>query len=477
MVSSKTPSRSMPAAGEVRAALVDLLGPERVRADAALEGVLVASATSVDEVREVLAVARTSRVPILARAGDLDTAGLTAPTGGGILLDLSGMNRVVEVNHSERYAVVEPGVTWRRLDARLVEDGGDLALPTAATPAHLSVWSSIVMDGVGTGTSLGQGTLGEAVWGVEAVGAAGDLVRTGVGSVTGGWWGRGPLPDLTGLFLGWHGATGLVTRIALSLRKRKRYQRRLVLPASTRRVAIAGAIRAAREGLFDEALVLPWSLPRLLLGVRGALRRDATEPEAYLHIDFTADTRPELEYKRLRLGQALSRASRRGGDFDEPVTLDALARGSDRLRGLSDLPLKLPDPEPGERWSILGCHGPTSKLVDAADEVEAAYVSAGLMPTVMVRPVHGGHFGIVHAVSAVHRDPDADLGALRAAQGRALEALLALGFLPHRFSPELGRTVVARMHPGSQRVAMRLKRLLDPEGLLDPSRWGLPAPA
>ncbi len=472
-MTSKTRSRS-PDTPELRAALVDLLGSDRVRADEALEDVVVASVTSTEEVQGVLAIARTRHLPLLARSGDLDTAGLAAPAGGGVVLDLTPMNRVVEVDHSERYAVIEPGVTWRRLDARLLEDGGDLALPTLATPGRLTVWSSIVMDGIGTGTSLGQGTLAGILRGVEAVGAAGDVVRTGVGSVTTGWWGRGPLPDLTGLFLGWHGATGLVTRIALSLKPRKRYQRRLVIPASTRRVAIAGAIRATREGLFEEASVLPWALPRLLLGVRGALRPDPSEPEAYLHIDLTAETRPELEYKRLRLGQALSRATRRGGRFDEPVTLAALGHGAAGLKSLDDLPLRLADPGEGERWSILGCYGPTAKLVDAVDEVEAAYVAAGIMPTVLVRPVHGGHYGILHAVSAIRRDPGADREPLRAAQARALEAVLALGFLPHRFSRELGRTVVARMHPGSQRLAMRLHRLLDPDGILDPAQWGLP---
>lgn len=476
-MSPKKPTRKPHELKSVQAALVDFLGEARVEVSTDLPNVLVASATSIAEVQGALAVARQHKTPLLPRAGHIDTLALRAPEQGGILLNLSGMNRILEVNHSERYAVIEPGVTWRQLARRLVEDGGDLAVPTAAAPEGLSVWASSLMDGAG-GLSLAHGALGELVWGVEAVLTSGELVRTGVGSVTEAWWGRGPLPDLTGLFLGWRGATGLVTRLAVSLRPRRRHLRRLLIPATTRRVAIAAGIRLAREGLFDETSVLPWNLPRLLLGVDGNAGRHASEPEAFLHVDFTADTRPELEYKRLRLANALSRASRRGGHFDEPMTLASLASMSTRLMGLGDLPLRLALSGPDDQLSVLGCYGPTSKLVDGAQRIEEAYQHSGLMPTLLVHPVRGGHFGVLHAVvrGEPGRDSDPD-HPVRSAQARALDNLVGLGFLPHRYPPDLATMIFARMHPGSQRLALRLKRLLDPEAILDPGKWGLPVPA
>lgn len=478
-MSGERPFRSLPRPEDVRRALVDLLGEDRVHEERGLDGVFVASAVSVDDVQGVLAVARRHRIPLLARPGDLDTSRLTAPAGGGILLDVGGMNRVLEVNHSERYALVEPGVTWRRLQRRLDEDGHDLALPTAAVPRGLTIWSSAVLGGT-QGLSLAHGALGESVWGIEAVTAEGELVRSGSGSMGGaesGWWGRGPLPDLTGLFLGWRGATGVITRLAVSLRPRKRYLRRLLFPATTRRTAIAGAVRAAREGLFDEATVLSWALPRLLLGVRGPLVRHPGEPEAYLHIDFTADTRPELEYKRLRLANALNRATRRGGAFDEPLVLEDLAGLAPALSSLHDLPLRLPPPLEGERWSFLGGYGPTSRLVDGAERVEGALRGRELPTAVLIRIVQGGHYGLLHAFAPVRRHADKDLARVLDAQREALEEVLSLGFVPHRFAPELGEQVYARVHGGSHALTNRVRALLDPDALLDPGRWGLPVPA
>jgi len=391
-----------------------------------------------------------------------------------------GMNRVLEVNHSERYAVIEPGVTWLELASRLVDEGHDLDLPTAAAPAHLSVWASSLMDGAG-GLALSHGGLARLVWGVEAVLVSGELIRTGAGSSATGWWGRGPNPDLTGLFLGWRGATGLVTRLAISLRARKRYRRRLLIPASTRRLATAGAIRLSREGFFDDSAVLPWTLPRYLLGIRGPMKRAPGEAEAFLHVDFSAETLPEFEYKRLRLSNALAQSSRRGGHFEHPIELEAFASMSPALAGIHDLPLRLVIHErEGEMLSGLGFHGPTSGLVDLAAQLEEAFEAEGLCPILMVRPVHGAHFGILHAFAFCSCDEAEDpeqLERLRKVQTRAMEEALELGYLPHRFPPELSHLVNARTHPGSHRLALRLRRLLDAEGLLDPERWGMIRPA
>ncbi len=458
----------------LRNALVDFLGEARVGEDAHLDGVLVASVRSVSDVEGVLAVARQMRIPVRPRAAGLDSLNLTAPPSGGILLDLRGMNRILEVNHSERYALIEPGVTWRQLYKRLAEEGGDLALPTAATPRGLSVWASTFLDG-SADASLVQGALPEKVWGVEAILSSGEAVRTGSGAMSSGWWGRGPLPDLSGLFIGWQGATGIVTRLSVSLRPRLKHVRRLLFPASSRRAAIAAAIRLAREGLCDEAAVLPWTLLRRVFSVEGALVRQPGEPEAYLHVDWSAETLPELEYKRLRLGQNLVRAARRGGSFDEPVDLVALAGLTPALKRLRDLPLRLPLGGAGlEAAAAVACYGPISRLVDGADVLDEAAAAHGVGAAVVIRPMRGAHHGMLHAVLGGYQTGEPE--AVHGATARALERLMGLGFVPHRFPTELSRLVFSHLHPGTQRLALRLRRLLDPQGVLDPVPWGLPAP-
>ena len=453
-------------------ALIELLGEARVRGEPHLPGVFVASIRSAEEVRELLAVARRFRLPIRPHAAGLETTLLKPPAGGGILLDLRGMNRILEVNHSERYALVEPGVTWRQLYKRLAEDGGDLALPTAATPRGLSVWASTFMEGA-AGAALVRGALPEKIWGVEAILSSGETVRTGSAALVEGWWGRGPLPDTSGLFLGWQGATGVVTRLSVSLRPQHRHFRRMLVPASTRRVAIAAAIRLAREGLFDESTVLPWLLFRRTFGVEGPLKRHPGEPESYLHVDLTADTLPELEYKRLRLSQNLVRAARRGGSFDEVVDLNLLSRVAPMLKPLRDLPLKLPLGEASSLRAVaVGCQGPISRLVDAADLVEEAAGAEGVSACTVVRPMRGAHFGVLHVAFDGGTD---GVAAAETAAERAVERLLPLGFVPHRYPPRCARLVGAKLHAGTKRLSLRLRRLLDQEGLLDPAAWGLPA--
>ena len=125
----------------VRAGLVDFLGEERVRPHDHLEGVLLASVRSVQDVQGVLAVSRQHKVPVLPSTGGLSRHDVEAPEDGGVIVSLSTMNRILEVNHSERYAVLEPGVTWKKLALRLSEDGGDLILPTAAAPPRRQAYA------------------------------------------------------------------------------------------------------------------------------------------------------------------------------------------------------------------------------------------------------------------------------------------------------------------------------------------------
>jgi FAD/FMN-containing dehydrogenase len=482
-MSTKNSIRSVPALTTVAQALGGAVGAVRVRADAE-RSLLHVRAASTDDVRSVVAVAARYAIPVLPRAPGLDTAAITPPAEGGIVLDLSAMNRVLEINHSERYAVVEPGVSWRSLDERLLEDGADLALPVPAAPAQIGPWTSCLVDGA-EGRGLALGHVGQLVWGVEAVLPSGEIVRTGVRATGEGWWGRGPHPDLTGLFGRWQGATGVVTRLSVSLTHRRRHVRRLLLPASTRRVAVAAAIRLARTGLFEETQVLPWALMRLLLGVDAPDGRHPEEPDAWLQVDFHADTFPELEYKRVRLAQALARASRRGGTFDDPLPLKSLADVSPGLDPLEDLPLCLSLDGRGvgthgggtrdAGLRVLGFHGPIAALVDGAGEAEAAYAARRLTPSVLVRPVPGGYHGILHVLlSTAGSQTPADL--VRAAETDALDRLSALGFVTHRHPPELGELVLSRVDAGARALADRLRRALDPDGLLDPVRWGLPPP-
>ncbi|MGC1122431.1 MAG: FAD-binding oxidoreductase, partial [Candidatus Methanofastidiosia archaeon] len=66
---------------------------------------------SVEEIQKILIYANEHKIPVTPQSKGLSGGTATPTIPGGILLDLSRMNKIIEVDTDSRYMVVEPGVT------------------------------------------------------------------------------------------------------------------------------------------------------------------------------------------------------------------------------------------------------------------------------------------------------------------------------------------------------------------------------
>ena len=80
-------------------------------------------ARSTAEVQQVVAACAELRVPVVARGAGTGLSGGANAVDGGIVLDLSRMNRVLEIDEDDLVAVVEPGVINDDLKAAVAEHG------------------------------------------------------------------------------------------------------------------------------------------------------------------------------------------------------------------------------------------------------------------------------------------------------------------------------------------------------------------
>ncbi len=168
---------------------------------------------STAEVQAVLRVAAALRVPVVARGAGSGLSGGANAVDGCIVLSLMRMNRVLELDRSGMYAVVQPGVLNARVKATAAEHG----LWYAPDPAswEFSTIGGNVATNAGGLCCVKYGVTGDAVLGLEAVLADGSVVRTGgrtMKNVAG--------YDLTRLFVGSEGTLGIVTEVTLKLRPR-----------------------------------------------------------------------------------------------------------------------------------------------------------------------------------------------------------------------------------------------------------------
>jgi glycolate oxidase len=163
---------------------------------------------STEEVSDVVGLAAAEGVAVTARGAGTGLAGGAVPVRGGIVLDLSGMDRIVELDLSNLAVVVEPGVVQARLNERL-RPHGFFFPPDPGSAAFCTIGGLIANNGSGM-RAVKYGTTRNYVLDLEVVLADGSVVRTGSRTLkaAAGY-------DLTRLFIGSEGTLGVITGAVL----------------------------------------------------------------------------------------------------------------------------------------------------------------------------------------------------------------------------------------------------------------------
>jgi FAD/FMN-containing dehydrogenase len=166
-----------------------------------------------EDVRLVLQRANENKIPVSVMSGGVNVGGMCIPVEGGIVLDLSRMNKILEVNPDSGYAVIEPGVTFDEFTAALAEKGFRCHVPTA--PGGATPLGNYLLRPSG---SLSNRHL-DSILSLEVVLANGTVVRTGSDAFpnAGPHMRYGPFPDLTGLFCCAYGTMGIVTKASIRI--------------------------------------------------------------------------------------------------------------------------------------------------------------------------------------------------------------------------------------------------------------------
>ena len=129
------------------------------------------------QVQEIMRYANQEIIPVIARGGGSGMCGQTVPIHGGIMLDMKGMNKILEINLADVYCRVEPGVVDDDLNLAL-KQYGVFYPPTPASSRIATIGGEIANNASGV-RSVKYGATRDAVLGMKVVLANGDLVSLG----------------------------------------------------------------------------------------------------------------------------------------------------------------------------------------------------------------------------------------------------------------------------------------------------------
>jgi glycolate oxidase len=168
--------------------------------------------TSAAEVQAVVRLCRRAGVPFVARGNGTGLSGGALPVENGVLIALSRMNHILEVDIPNLRAVVEPGVTNLAITQRVAPFGCYYA-PDPSSQVVCSIGGNIA-ENSGGAHCLKYGFTVHHVLGVEAVLPDGELVHLG-GAVL-----DAPGLDLLGVLVGSEGTLAVVTKATVRLLRR-----------------------------------------------------------------------------------------------------------------------------------------------------------------------------------------------------------------------------------------------------------------
>src|SRR5262245_10739312 len=165
--------------------------------------------TSTEQIVAIVKACNELNVPFLARGAGTSLAGGCLPVGGGVMITLTRMKRILEVNTRDRYAVVEPGVVNLWLTNHLKPLGYHFA-PDPSSQGACTVGGNVATNSGGPHT-LKYGVTVNHVLGLEFVLPDGRVVQTG------GPAEDNPGYDLTGAIVGSEGTFGIATKVGVRI--------------------------------------------------------------------------------------------------------------------------------------------------------------------------------------------------------------------------------------------------------------------
>jgi glycolate oxidase len=166
--------------------------------------------TNTEQVAQILQLANREKIPVTPRGAGTGVTGMAVPIRGGIVLDMVRMNKILNISIEDRLAVVQPGVVYADLQKALFPFG--FCFPPDPASGKVATLGGNVATNAGGIKGAKYGTTRDYVLGLEVVLPDGRVMRTGgscMKSVSG--------YDLTHLIVGSEGTLGVVTEIRLKI--------------------------------------------------------------------------------------------------------------------------------------------------------------------------------------------------------------------------------------------------------------------
>jgi glycolate oxidase len=245
---------------------------------------LVVLPETTEHVQAVVRACHGAHTPFVARGAGTGLSGGALPVADGVVIALTRMNRILEVDLDGARIVVQPGVTNLQVTEAVVGDGFYYA-PDPSSQQVCTIGGNVA-ENSGGAHCLKYGFTVNHVTGATVVLPDGELVRLGGRSL------ESPGPDLLGVFVGSEGTLGIATEITLRLLRRPEAVRTVLAAFDSTDAAGAVVSGVVSGGIVASAMEI---MDRLTIeAAEAAVRPGYPDANALLLVELDGPT-PQVE--------------------------------------------------------------------------------------------------------------------------------------------------------------------------------------
>jgi len=410
----------------------------------------VAYPETTEEVSEIVRICARHGCPVIPWGVGTSLEGHALAFQGGVTVDFSLMNKVLQVNDADMDVVVQPGLTREALNLDLRASG----LFFSVDPGANATLGGMAMTRASGTTAVRYGTMRDNVMAMEVVLADGRVIRTGTRArkSSAGY-------DLTGLMVGSEGTLGLVTELTLKLHGQPE--------------AISAAV--CSFGKFEDAVNAV--ITTIQMGIPMARIEFVDPATAAAFNAYAGSDLPEAPHLMVEFHGSDAGVAQDAERFSEIVAdfggagFSWATKAEDRnalwtMRHNAHYACLAS--RPGARALVTDICVPISRLAEAVEETRQD-IAAGPIPGPILGHVGDGNF---HAILLFDEADAGQRDAARALSGRMVERALRMGGTS---TGEHGIGVgkldyMAAEHGDAWAVMADLKRALDPGNILNPGK-------
>jgi glycolate oxidase len=407
-----------------------------------------------EEVSRVLMVASRGKIPVTPRGSASGLSGMCTPAQGGIVMAMSKMNKILEVNPEDRLAVLEPGVITQDLQ-EAAEKVGAFYPPDPASQSICQIGGNVASNAGGP-RCVKYGVTRDYLLGLEAALPSGEVIKTGgrpIKNVTG--------YDVTRLLCGSEGTLAVITRVTVKLIPKPEARRTLLVAFRSIDDASTTVSRIMAAGILPRALEL---MDNGYIRVTDRIFKLGLPVEAAAMLIIEVDGFAETVDRQARKAREFCEAQ---GAFD--IKLAENEAESDRLwvaRKLGSVALyRISKTMVTEDATV-----PISKIpamVQKINEVKEKY----RVPIYLL--AHAGD-GNMHPLITYDPDDKDETERVEKAVKEIFEASIALGGTltgEHGIGLAKKSFLPMEITPGELQVWRNIKKSFDPEGILNPGKF------